>query len=316
MPKRLAAGTQLIATYAWVCNEVALFPCAKKGPVLLRFRLNLFSGLTALAVTLLGPGVTFAAEAPACGGGLAWPGESHLDLKYEIFLSGIRVGSIDVTAALAPQTYSITAETRSRGPIDPLIHFRSRATTRGHCSPVGPAAETHNADNMWRGEERWVRAAFLPDGTVDAKTQPDAKGDKREPVPRPEQTGATDPITAGLVVALSAGGMPESGGAVACNSAQKVFDGRRLYELTLSRDEAWPGDTRKKDGPDAVCKLSYLRLGGRSADPWWPAKDEPRDAKVEYRQLTPGLPPLPTRVVSSAGLARLVIELKDLKIQP
>ena len=227
----------------------------------------------------------------------------RVELTYDIYLSGVRSGSVNVSANLKRDQYEIRAMTRSRGPVDTVIGFRSDALTKGACVDGDPKALSHSADNVWRGEERWVRTSFKSDGFIDSETMPDAAGDDREPVEPKERAGSTDPISAALILAL------QSKHATPCTGDHRVFDGRRLYRLTLT-------PTNEKTDRDAgeECFLTYTRLGGRSANPWWPTRNTPRRARVHYHQMIDGFPPIPTRVSSRAGLARLGIVLKKAKL--
>ena len=83
--------------------------------------------------------------------------ETRVDLAYEIYLGGFHVGTLRLRAEIAEQRYHLVADTRSRGVIDLLIGFTSKAETVGRLVDGRVSPNWHAADNTWLGQPRRVR---------------------------------------------------------------------------------------------------------------------------------------------------------------
>lgn len=227
---------------------------------------------------------------------------------YQVHVGGILSGSVDVRASYGDHAYRVTADTRSRGPVDLIIHFRSHAVTEGKMSDAHPMPERHRADNLWMGDTRWVRMSYGTSPAPEDKVFPTAKDDDRTVVPEKAREGTIDPITATYAMMLAAG-QPEH-----CRSMIKVFDGRRRYNLVGTYEGIHTLRAHMFDGKAEQCAYEIVQLGGRQRHPWWPKKKDPKAAQFYFARLDPRLPPVGVRVAASAGFIPVRIELTGLSV--
>lgn len=221
----------------------------------------------------------------------------RLTATYEITLAGLPAASAEIEAVFDGDAYDVHANTRTLGALDLLVHFRSAARTTGAIVDGEPRPLAHAAENRWRGKDRHVRLTYLAQG-IEADVAPGAAQDDRDPVPEAMIPGAFDPITASLRLMREA-----ASPAAPCALRVPVFDGRRRYDL-VSEDggaEEGAGET----GGGRVCKVALVSLAGRSRNPFWPRRKEPRAAEIRFERLDSRLPPLAVLVKSQAGPAPL-----------
>ncbi|MFO1187819.1 MAG: DUF3108 domain-containing protein [Alphaproteobacteria bacterium] len=241
----------------------------------------------AIAAGLCGPASALASEGPV-----------RLSATYEITLAGLPAATEEIEAVFEKDAYDIRANTRTVGALDLLVHFRSAARTQGAFVGGEPRPASHDAENRWRGKDRHVHLKYLTRG-IEADVAPTAEKDDRDPVPEGMIPGAFDPITAALRLMRGAESVPAP-----CVLNVPVFDGRRRYDLASSDGglQVLKGSPR----PDArVCRVTLVSLAGRSRNPFWPRRKEPRGAEIWFESLDPRLPPLAVLVKAQAGLAPL-----------
>jgi hypothetical protein len=263
--------------------------------------------LVALAASLGLACAAPAAPQPPTAPQPAAPGHSAA-FHYNVRVGGVLSGSVDVEATYDAQTYRVVADTRSRGPVDLIIGFRSHAVTQGKTTGPRPSPETHRADNIWMGETRWVRMSYANGLRPEDKVFPTAEADDRTVVPQKEWDGTVDPITATYDMMLAAA-KPEH-----CTSMIKVFDGRRRYNLVGTYDGTKALRADLFHGQAANCAYEIVQLGGRQRHPWWPKSRDPKTAHVYFAKLSPDLPPVGVRVQAHAGFIPVRLELTRLVV--
>ena len=232
--------------------------------------------------------------------------ETRVDLAYEIYLGGFHVGTLRLRAEIAEQRYHLVADTRSRGVIDLLIGFTSKAETVGRLVDGRVSPNWHAANNTWLGQPRRVRNDYGPDGGVRNSAVPQAKNDDRDPVPPDRMVGALDPLSGGLrAVRAAADGH--------CRGQVPVFDGRRRYDLAIAAGGPDRVDGPFYAGPALRCSVTLQRIVGFSKDPWLPRSDLAAVMQIWLAELAPDLPPIPVRMQAQIGFAEVLIHLVGLK---
>jgi hypothetical protein len=232
---------------------------------------------------------------------------NHVVLTYEITMAGLAAGSERIEADLSAGAYEVHASTRTRGLIDTLVHFRSEALSRGTIKAGAPRPLAHNATNRWRGKDRRVSLNYSV-SAIEADVAPDAQKDDRDPVPPAAWVATTDPITAAFRLMLGASGPAP------CTARIAVFDGRRRYDL-VATDAGLKAPNHAAPGvEDRVCRVAYVSLAGRSRNPWWPRRREPKEAELWFRAVDSRLPPVAVVARASAGPVPIAIRLTLLSI--
>ena len=183
--------------------------------------------------------------------------------------------------------FSARGEGWSAGPLAALFAFRGFAETRGEWDADGPLPREHRNGGEFWGKKRTVRVWWdegWRDGAApewEASPPPDLA--KVSAIPQGEMRGALDPFTA----ALAAGAKVGSAGV--CDSAKKIWDGRRLARWTLSHagEEELTADAPGAWGGRAtVCELRIEKMGGFRRNPRHAPKAPTR---VWVAEVLPGL---------------------------
>jgi len=232
----------------------------------------------------------------------------RLKLQYLVTIAGVETARIELNVERSAAGYGMSSRVRSRGLIDAMIGFHSDAKTTGVFSSgkVRPAA--HRADNIWRGDKRFVRISYGTEGPVEVAVDPLPEDDDRDPVPEALRIGAIDALSAAYAASLGADVRRAEEGQ-RCSDTIAVFDGRRRYDI-LTR----PVGPNKIEGPvfqgkAFQCELELHRIAGHSKSPWLPASDE-ETGRIWFAGLSENWPPVPVRFEIDILLGSAVINLQ------
>ena len=242
-------------------------------------------------------------------GGLlaATPAEStetlrQVSLHYSIHLGGFSVGSVELDAELTRDGYLLRSVTRTDGLIDMVVGFLSHAESRGAIASRQIRPIEHRADNIWMGEDRFVRNAYDAD-RVTAVISPLPADDDRPPVPGSATAGTLDPLSASLRASYLAGAERP------CARSVPVFDGRRRYDLNFahvaSNRPAGLGGGR----PSQHCQVSLERIVGFSRKPWLTPVKGVEIADIWFKPLVADLPLIPVRLTADTGVGEAIVQL-------
>lgn len=233
-----------------------------------------------------------------------------INVRYQVLYGGIRAASVEVEIKLAESSYEIVTASVTEGLMGWMTGFRSRAESRGALTPNGATLTSHRADNVWRGDKRFVRIAPAADGTMTADVSPPPEKDERDPI-RPEQTtGTLDPMSAALRAVRALG---RTG---ACDQRVPVYDGRRRYDMVF---DATASDTitgPRYSGPAVRCRYVTDRIAGFSRRPFFEQPDKPPESRVWVAPLDPRLPPIPVRLEIESSIATTMVHLESYSIGP
>jgi hypothetical protein len=251
-------------------------------------------------------------------------------LCYALNVGGFQAAEAHVTLQLPPAPlppaggpYAIETRLETQGMAAMVVPFLSRTDSQGLLfPPSAPQALwplAHHARTHWRDQTRRVDLIYPP-----SPNTPAAEGlwpapsvtatpldSDRTPVATRETAGSLDPLAAtmSLMVQTSARGKTGQGAL-----SQLVFDGRRLYRLSLGSFQAADVSTPAYQGPGWRTEITYERLGGRSKESFFKLSDQPLTARLD---LAPGpalgVPyPVPLRVeADTLNFGGLVILLTD-----
>ena len=260
---------------------------------------------------LFGRSAAFAASLLLAWQPQAVAGEAsrHL-LAYQIVLAGFVIGDVEVTAEFAGGEYHIVTDTRNTGVLRLLAEFTSHAQSRGRFGSGKVRPLMHRADNVWIGENRYVRNTYGDDGEVTVEVFPPAASDDRDDVPGHQIAGTVDPLSAVLTASLRAGGSD------ACRGSIAVFDGRRRYNLNF--EHSGKGDVSGPvfDGSAIRCRVVLERIAGFSRHPWLPRLQSPDGADLWFGKVVADLPPVPVLLSADLGVGSVVINLVSLVAAP
>jgi len=248
----------------------------------------------------------FIALSISCSGALAASGKTppQLTLNYQIFVGGFETGRLELIVSRNQTEYVMTSEVRSMGLIDAIIGFRSKARTTGHVKQDAVWPAHHSADNLWMGDERYVRVKYGVQGPKQVEVEPPPEDDDRKQVPEKLLAGTMDALSASLALSRMASQAIDS----RCSGTVPVFDGRRRYNI-VSRGVG-PEIVKSKvfSGKAYKCEVDLIRIAGHSESPWLP-RQENEGGDIWYAELLKGWPAIPVRFETDIGMGSVVIHL-------
>ena len=226
----------------------------------------------------------------------------HVSLHYSIHLGGFSVGSVELDAELTRGGYLLRSVTRTDGLIDMVVGFLSHAESRGAIASRQIRPIEHRADNIWMGEDRFVRNAYEA-GQVKAVINPSPEDDDRPPVPVSATGGTLDPLSASLRASVLA----ET--ASPCAESVPVFDGRRRYNLNFSHVAGSRHAHLGGGRPIQHCQIVLERIVGFSRKPWLTPVKGVEVADIWFKPLVADLPLIPVRLTADTGVGEAVVQL-------
>ncbi len=257
-------------------------------------------GLAIAGALCFGPAPVRAADEPAA---------QFADLTYDVYLGGLHIFTFDVSLALRPDGYRVTAEGGTRGAIGWLYAWETSLAAEGVDRDGAIAPRRYLVDSIWQGSRRTLDLGFAADGRFELRQvpppepDPDIEGELPESLPE----GTFDPLSLGLAAGRT---LQETS---RCDQTVPVFDGRRRFDLTLSHiDEAIlpPNDYAIYEGPAVRCSLDVRRISGFRKS--WRSNrsaDAPTPPTIWVAAVRPGLPPVPVRYDGAIALGNIVIHL-------
>lgn len=238
-------------------------------------------------------------------------------ISYGFAVGGIEAATASLSLGLPPNLlagapYRLQTTLQTSGLVAHVIQFQSQAASVGSTGSDGQIENTtHKVNNQWQGQPRRVLVTTDHGQTTSVEITPSAAEDEREPVALGETVGALDPLSAVLALMESAG----KGSA----GQQLVFDGRRLYRLSLTAPEPVVVDSPAYHGSGFKATLRYLRLGGRSAESFFRLGEGEQQAEVFLApaEVFAAPVPVPVRVeVDTQNFGGLVVLATEKMIAP
>lgn len=171
----------------------------------------------------------------------------QIDRIYDIYLGGLWIAEIDVSADLGDATYRAGAAMRTKGMVARLYKASFEVAVEGAVGDGTYAPERFTVDS--RNTRRTQSIEMLYEaGTPDkVLAEPEFDPDPWVIDPR-AQRDVADPLSAFLDILV------EQPKADLCNRQLEMFDGRKRYAITLGVPEQRETGIR--------CKATYQRLAG------------------------------------------------------
>lgn len=155
--------------------------------------------------------------------------------KYTVAWNGITIGRVNLTTRETESSYHMLVDTKTSGVAALFKRERRLAEATGRIDDAGRHIPTrfhsrpHEADDE---AEDYTILTYDPQGQLMSRTRvPDDDPSWRAPVPFPQASGATDPVTAGLVLRRELYVAIEMGQSTI---STRTYDGARLAELRMA----------------------------------------------------------------------------------
>ena len=220
------------------------------------------------------------------------PAPAAYDLHYEALSLGLTIMQMDVSVRIFPRGYDIALSYHTTGLAGFLYSGRQSEQVSGVWEGDRAAPQRYLASGEWRGRPRRADIVYR-DGQPNILQLSPPNTNEREPVMPVLQHDTEDTLSA---LAQLLRHVERSG---SCNTAARVFDGRRLSEI----DATTGGLESLGRGPGSIFAGTALRCDfvGRMLAGFWldrphTTPGRPRRGSAWFASLQPGAPPLPVRV--------------------
>lgn len=217
-------------------------------------------------------------------------------LSYDAYVAGLHVFTAQAGVAIAASSYAVNLDYRTSGLYGALVRGDLHSTVEGRFIGDRPQPERFFSRGWWHGGPRETLIDYAR-GQPDIRVLVPPNAAEREPVPADLQQGAAEPLSA---VAMLVRQLADTG---RCDGAAKLFDGRRLSEITVhtaGREQLEPDGRSIFRGAATRCDFEGRQLAGflRDADP---GDRRPQRGTAWLAPVLPGTPPLPVRLSFHLG---------------
>ena len=214
------------------------------------------------------------------------------NLHYQAVSLGFVVMQMDASVRISARTYDVAVSYHTAGFAGFLYPGRQSEQVSGVWEGDRAAPERYVASGEWRGRPRRADIVYRS-GQPDILELLPSNTDERAPVPPALQRDSEDTLSA---LAQLLGHVQRRG---SCDTAARVFDGRRLSEI----DASTRGLELLGRGPGAIFAGTALRcdfvgrmLAGFVLDRPHTTLGRPHHGSAWFAPLQPGGPALPVRI--------------------
>jgi hypothetical protein len=255
-----------------------------------------------LGLVLLAPTATPAAAAPS----------EVAALKYDVYVGGLHIYSIDVEMRLRDGRYRLTARGGTQGMVGMLYTWDIDLTADGTDQDGRTLAQRYLSKTQWEDRRRTITLGFGPDGRYslqqDPPQEPDPDIEGGLPAALPKDV--VDPLSFAISAAQT---LAKTG---RCDQTVPVFDGMRRFNVIVTNigpAELNPNRYSIYQGPAMRCGLGIERISGFRKSLRAKREKEERSTPptIWVAQIKPELPPIPVRYDGEIALGKIVVHLTD-----
>jgi hypothetical protein len=186
---------------------------------------------------------------------------STLTIAYELYIMGLPLGHVDVTARIHNGSYQAQSVMDTKGLISIFwqAHIEAQANGRIHAKGLQPAL--YDSRSVRRSGRQQMTVTYGPGGPTNIVMVPDRpRQAQKYPVTDEQKRNTVDPLSAMLHVATGVTATPQN----PCGATAPVFDGRRRYniEFVHLRTRQVKLDNGAYSGPALECQVKYIQIAG------------------------------------------------------
>lgn len=215
-----------------------------------------FATVLFAALTIAAPGFGAGGESPDDSRGPA----STLDLTYDLYVSGIPLGKVAMSARFQGADYKAISTLETKGIVNAFWQAKIEASSSGSTTEGKIRPNLYDSFSQNRSvQRRHATLSFGPDGPTSLLSDP-PYGDNQYPVSDEQRKRTLDPLSA--AVYLTSGSTVAQG--KPCETAAPIFDGRRRYDVVsnyLKKADVHM-DNGLYSGPVLVCQIHYDQIAG------------------------------------------------------
>jgi hypothetical protein len=201
-------------------------------------------------------------SSPALGVGGEGPDDnapaSTLDLGYDLYVGGISLGKVAMSARFQGGDYKAISTLETKGIVNAFWQAKIEASSNGLLGGGRVRPTLYDSFSQNRSQpRRHATLTFGPEGPKSMLSDPPYP-DNRYPVSDDQRRQTLDPLSAAVFLTSSANG------AKPCEALAPIFDGRRRYDVAFSfvKNIDVHMDNGLYTGPAVVCQIHYNQIAG------------------------------------------------------
>jgi hypothetical protein len=211
-------------------------------------------------------GLTIAAlgfSAPALGVGGEGPDEtapaSTLELGYDLYVGGISLGKVAMSARFQGADYKAISTLETKGIVNAFWQAKIEASSNGLLGDGRVRPSLYDSFSKNRSQpRRHATLTFGPEGPKSMLSDPPYP-DNRYPVSDDQRKQTLDPLSAAVFLTSASTSQTKP-----CDALAPIFDGRRRYDVAFSfvKKIDVRMDNGLYSGPAIVCQIHYNQIAG------------------------------------------------------
>ena len=185
---------------------------------------------------------------------------STLDLSYDLYVGGISLGKVGMSARFQGEDYKAISTLETKGIVNAFWQAKIEASSSGlvNGGRVQPTLYDSFSQNR-AAPRRHATLTFDPDGPKALASDP-PYDENRYPVSEGQRKQTLDPLSAAIYLTLSSTVKQQK----PCEALAPIFDGRRRYDVTFNfvKKTDVHMDNGLYSGPALVCQIHYNQIAG------------------------------------------------------
>jgi hypothetical protein len=185
---------------------------------------------------------------------------STLDLSYALYVGGIPLGKVALSARVQGRDYKAISTVETLGIVSTFWQSKIETSANGTLTGATVRPSLYDSFSQYRrAERRQVTLSFGPEGPRSVHSEPPYP-ESRYAVPETQKKNSLDPLSgAVLLISTSA-----ASGPAPCKALAPIFDGRRRYDVGV--DFLRKIDIKMANGlysgPGLLCQVHYSQVAG------------------------------------------------------
>jgi len=202
-------------------------------------------------------------SAPALGVGGEGPDDtapaSTLELSYDLYVGGISLGKVAMSARFQGADYKAISTLETKGIVNAFWQAKIEASSNGILGGGRVRPSLYDSFSQNRSQpRRHATLTFGPEGPKSMLSDPPYP-DNRYPVSDDQRKQTLDPLSAAVFLTSASTAQTNP-----CDALAPIFDGRRRYDVAFSfvKKIDVRMDNGLYSGPAVVCQIHYNQIAG------------------------------------------------------
>ena len=202
---------------------------------------------------------------PVRGQGGEGPGDnagpaSTLELSYDLYVGGISLGKVGMSARYQGEDYKAISTLETKGIVNAFWQAKIEASSSGQLAKGRVQPSLYDSFSQNRSTpRRHATMTFTPEGPKNLVSDP-PYDENRYPVTDAQRRQTLDPLSA--AVFLTSSSLAKEG--KPCDAKAPIFDGRRRYDVVFDfvKKTDVHMDNGLYNGTALVCQIHYNQIAG------------------------------------------------------